>query len=289
MKRAVIAALALSLLLAVLTACGAEARQPDEPAPQVRQDEPAETEPPANPKEDETDSAKAKEDEEHDAKLSIVYQAAYDGAVTYVSESLEDQLAKEVRDLKTLAGGFAKLPENYPEDYKAWRIENCGTDFKQAAKESEAPAPDETGGGQQQADFSFLSADETLYATGAVNLRSGPGTSFDRLGSLSAGDSVHRVGIGTGTADGWSRIQLGDGTFAFVSSSYLSYDKPVVQQSSGGSQQDTIDPDLEAKLAALGGFSGPSEHVNPNEGRTESDLQQGLEDSYNTEFRINGT
>ena len=50
------------------------------------------------------------------------------------------------------------------------------------------------------------------------------------MGSLNAGDSVTRIGIGTGEAEGWSRIQLSDGSLVYVSNKYLSTTKPVVQQ-----------------------------------------------------------
>ncbi len=57
----------------------------------------------------------------------------------------------------------------------------------------------------------------TAYATAAVNVRSGPGTSFAKLGELRKGDAVTLVGS-TGT---WSIIKWGTGT-AYVSSGYLS-------------------------------------------------------------------
>ncbi len=103
---------------------------------------------------------------------------------------------------------------------------------------------------------------------------------------------------------GWSLIEFEDGSTACVSSNYLSYTKPSsgntgnnggnTQQSSGtqqsgSTQQSTIDPDLEAKLAALGLVSGPTEKVDPTAGLTEEEIQQKIEDSYNTEFRVNGT
>ncbi len=86
----------------------------------------------------------------------------------------------------------------------------------------------------------FTEVNETVYATGTVNLRNGAGTSFDKVGSLNAGDSVTRIGIGTADAEGWSRIQLSDGSLVYVSNKYLSTTKPVVQQQqtskpSGGS------------------------------------------------------
>ena len=83
----------------------------------------------------------------------------------------------------------------------------------------------------------FTEVNETVYATGTVNLRNGAGTSFDKVGSLNAGDSVTRIGIGTGEAEGWSRIQLSDGSTVYVSNKYLSTTKPVAQQPSGGSTQ----------------------------------------------------
>ena len=83
----------------------------------------------------------------------------------------------------------------------------------------------------------FTEVNETVYATGTVNLRSGPSTAHDKVGSLNKSDSVTRIGIGTGEAEGWSRIQLSDGSLVYVSNKYLSTTKPVVQQPSGGSTQ----------------------------------------------------
>ena len=92
----------------------------------------------------------------------------------------------------------------------------------------------------------FTDCNETVYATGTVNLRNGAGTSFEKVGSLNKGDSVTRTGTAiAGTeAEGWSRIQLSDGNIVYVSNKYLSTTKPVVQQQqtskpSGGSSTTT--------------------------------------------------
>ena len=87
----------------------------------------------------------------------------------------------------------------------------------------------------------FTEVNETVYATGTVNLRSGPSTAHDKVGSLNKSDSVTRVGIGTAEAEGWSRIQLSDGSLVYVSNKYLSTTKPAPQQQqtskpSGGQQ-----------------------------------------------------
>lgn len=97
-------------------------------------------------------------------------------------------------------------------------------------------------GDSTEAEQLFTDCNETVYATGTVNLRTGAGTSFEKVGSLNKGDSVTRTGIAiAGTeAEGWSRIQLSDGSIVYVSSNYISTTKPVVQQQQ--QQQQTSKP-----------------------------------------------
>lgn len=86
----------------------------------------------------------------------------------------------------------------------------------------------------------FKDCNETVYATGTVNIRASYTADSEKLGSLNKGDSVTRTGTSiTGTeAEGWSRVELSDGTTAYISSKYLSTTKPVVQQQ----QQQTSKP-----------------------------------------------
>ena len=100
--------------------------------------------------------------------------------------------------------------------------------------------PEETESQEDEVQL-FTDVNETVYATGTVNLRSGPSTAHDKVGSLNKSDSVTRVGIGTADAEGWSRIQLSDGSLVYVSNKYLSTTKPAPQQQqtskpSGGQQ-----------------------------------------------------
>lgn len=87
----------------------------------------------------------------------------------------------------------------------------------------------------------FTDCNETVYATGTVNIRSSWSAESEKLGSLNKGDSVTRTGTSiAGTeAEGWSRIQLSDGTVVYISNQYLSTTKPVQQQNtqSQGNQQ----------------------------------------------------
>ena len=99
-----------------------------------------------------------------------------------------------------------------------------------APVETEDTQPPEETESQEDEVQLFTDVNETVYATGTVNLRSGPSTAHDKVGALNKSDSVTRVGIGTAEAEGWSRIQLSDGSTVYVSNKYLSTTKPVVQQ-----------------------------------------------------------
>lgn len=75
----------------------------------------------------------------------------------------------------------------------------------------------------------FTDVEETVYATGTVNIRASYTAESEKLGSLSRGQSVTRTGTSIqGTeAEGWSRVQLSDGSTAYISNKYLSTTKPV--------------------------------------------------------------
>ena len=100
--------------------------------------------------------------------------------------------------------------------------------------------PEETESEVEQVQL-FTDCNETVYATGTVNIRASYTADSEKLGSLNKGDSVTRTGTAiAGTeAEGWSRVELSDGTVAYISSKYLSTTKPVVQQQQ---QQQTSKP-----------------------------------------------
>lgn len=97
----------------------------------------------------------------------------------------------------------------------------------------------------------FTDVEETVYATGTVNIRSSWSVESEKLGSLGKGDSVTRTGIAIeGTeAEGWSRVKISDGQaedgteqfkIVYISNKYLSTTKPTQAQASkpsGGQQQ----------------------------------------------------
>lgn len=79
----------------------------------------------------------------------------------------------------------------------------------------------------------FTDCNETVYATGTVNIRASYTADSNKLGSLTRGQSITRTGVGVNDADGWSRVQLADGSTAYISNKYLSVTKPSTQQSGG--------------------------------------------------------
>lgn len=74
----------------------------------------------------------------------------------------------------------------------------------------------------------FTTTNQTVYATGDVNVRSSYSTSSSALGSLKKGDSVIRIGIGS---NGWSKVTY-NGQTAYISSSLLTTTKPVEEEKS---------------------------------------------------------
>lgn len=132
----------------------------------------------------------------------------------------------------------------------------------------------------------FDEVNETVYATGTVNIRASYSADSEKLGSLSKGTSITRTGIGTGEAEGWSRVSLSDGTTAYISSQYLSTTKPAVQSSTGGGsgtgaggggqQQGT-------PSSSGGSSSEPGVSTTfPGQTFTEEELDSGNENPYDT-------
>ena len=75
-----------------------------------------------------------------------------------------------------------------------------------APVETEDTQPPEETESQEDEVQLFTDVNETVYATGTVNLRSGPSTDDAKVGQLNKGQSVTRTGIGTGDYSSWSRI-----------------------------------------------------------------------------------
>lgn len=85
-------------------------------------------------------------------------------------------------------------------------------------------------------EFTVTELNATKYATQSVNVRSGPSTDYDKIGSLSTNQEITVNGVCDQT--GWFRFDL-NGTVAFVSNRYVSdskVEKPAASEtpSNGG-------------------------------------------------------
>lgn len=85
-----------------------------------------------------------------------------------------------------------------------------------------APTPTTTPKAQEP---SYKKVSDTKYAKSNVNVRSGPGTSHKKIGSLKAGQKVTRIGVAD---NGWGVIDF-NGKEGYVSGKYLVENKPAVQ------------------------------------------------------------
>lgn len=83
-------------------------------------------------------------------------------------------------------------------------------------------------------EIAITEMNETMYAITNVNIRSEASADSDKLGTLSTGESILVTGV---TADElWYRVEEGE-TIGFVSSEYLSLEKPVIESAVSTPQQ----------------------------------------------------
>lgn len=213
--------LILVVVMAVLfglTACGSQSKQDIEPQGQAGAVEPV-------------DAAEIISADTEDGKMSTIEGSGIIGEQTGQGEEEETLSGKELLDLFEMAYEECKqfdlieeysiqlelehlksyvgliltnkvLPADYEERYLDWR-----------PMESE----DKTN--------LFTEVNETVYATGTVNIRDSYNADSEKLGSLNRGQSITRTGTGTGDADGWSKVEF-NGQTAYISSQYLSTTKP---------------------------------------------------------------
>ena len=179
-------------------------------------------------------------------------------------------------------------PEPEPEQTPAAPVET-----------EETQPPEETESQVEQVQL-FTDCNETVYATGTVNIRASYTADSEKLGSLNKGNSVTRTGTAiTGTeAEGWSRIQLSDGSIVYVSNKYLSTTKP---STGGGNTQNRPSGGQQQTQPSGGGQQdpqGPTPGYNPWEDdysnvvidtRTEEQKQQDIKDHEEIVSGVTGT
>ena len=162
----------------------------------------------------------------HD-ELLVVFEQQYEISKEINNSDSEETIQNELEMIRITVECMEKsLPSDYEVQYREWR----------------------PSASSQNSEVTLTDCNETVWATGTVNIRSGPSTDDDKVGSLNKNQSVTRIGIGTGDYANWSKVRLSDGSEVYVASKYLTTTKPVSQSSSkpsggtsstGGSKQTT--------------------------------------------------
>lgn len=151
----------------------------------------------------------------HD-ELIAIFEENYEISKSIYNSDDEEVIRSELEMIKIIVKSMDKsLPSDYEAQYRAWR-----------------PSVNQQTQQASEVVLTFTDCNETVYATGTVNLRSGPSTDDEKVGALNKNQSVTRTGIGTGDYSSWSKVKLSDGSEVYVASKYLTTTKPVSQSSS---------------------------------------------------------
>ena len=135
------------------------------------------------------------------------------------------------------------------------------TEVTEETETTETEIPEET----ETPAFAVTELSATKYATQTVNVRKGPGSDYEKLGSLTAGQKV----TVTGQADtGWFRIDY-NGEEGYVSDKYLSDQKVSTPAKGAGSNGSAVSGNNSGNTGSTGaaGNTGNAENVN-NAGST---------------------
>lgn len=125
---------------------------------------------------------------------------------------------------------------------------------KAAEKETTKAAEKETTKPPEVDTSKFEKRNETVYTTGDVYVRKGPGTAYEALGILTSGNAVTRTGKG---GQGWDQISY-NGQTGYAYNKYLSTDKPANYKETTSQSQGTVDKPQESTAAQPTGNAGAS-------------------------------
>lgn len=229
------------MLLTVCVGCSANAttEAPENNAPVGKVAEPAQL------------AEKEKEEITQDALYAIfedVYSTEHDQHPE--DWSVDFQITDEIGKVNKAIPEDVKAPDDVRAQYTEWRAARIETDS--ATVPAEAP-PEQS--------YTFDEVYEAVYATSQVNIRSGPGVEYGKVGSLGRGEGITRTGIGTGDYSKWSRVEFSDGTIAYIASSYLSTSKPVANTPKSQTQTSSNNGGSSQSQSGSSGSQGGSDEL----------------------------
>ena len=173
-------------------------------------------------------------------------------------------------------------PEPEPEQTPAAPVE---TEDTQPSEETEAQEAEQV--------QLFTDVNEIVYATGTVNIRASYTADSEKLSSLNKGDSATRtcIAIAGTEAEGWSRVELSDGSIVYVSNQYLSTTKPVVQQQQSGGSTQSKPGGGQQQTQQSEGSQQPTTPQQPTDSSGLTPEEQAIRDKFlkdNEEAKANG-
>lgn len=130
--------------------------------------------------------------------------------------SLEKEIEEneETQDVESVAEDETKPTED--------KIEETEKETEETQVETETETQTETETETEEKKPTYKQIKDTRFAKSAVNVRTGPSTSYDKIGTLKKGQKVTRIGV---TDKGWDVIEYNDQE-AYVSGKYLLENNP---------------------------------------------------------------
>ena len=189
---------------------------------------------------------------------------------TSVPEASDNEDAEDMGEIGVV-DNIGTLDEGDTEG--AGEVEQPGEVGETEAPEVEVPV-------EAEPTYSFTSVNETVYATTTVNIREGFSADTDKVGSLGRGQSVKRVGIGTGDAEGWSKVEF-NGQTAYISSEYLSLTKPAAQSSGSNSGSGSNNSGSQTSQGSSGGQTSQGSSGGQAQQPSSSGTEHSLDDLAN--------
>lgn len=238
MKKGIKTLAMLSMLLAVCVACSANAttEAPENNAPVGQVAEPAEL------------SEKEKAEITQEALYAIFEDVYSTEHGKHPGDwSVDFQITDEIGKVNKAIPEDVKAPDDVRAQYTEWRAARVETDSATVPAEA---TPEQS--------YTFDEVYEAVYATSQVNIRSGPGVEYGKVGSLGRGEGITRTGIGTGEYSKWSRVEFSDGTIAYIASSYLSTSKPVANTPKSQTQTSSNNGGSSQSQSGSSGTQSPS-------------------------------
>ena len=150
--------------------------------------------------------------------------------INYTSEEIEEEESTEQYEQSLTGNGTGDI---YVPDEEDLAIEDEATLAQQEAQAADEQIQSETEQTTvEESEYTVTPmTEQTMYAQQSVNLRQGPSTEYDKVGSLSTNQSVTITGYVETASGKWYQLS----TEQFVSSKYLGTDKVVVQAPSNNS------------------------------------------------------